>query len=448
MIESERARELDERVGVLSAQLHAAGAELVGCLAELEQIDGWHSDGFRSFAHWLSVRSSFTIGESHRYVTAATRLDAVRSLHADAREGRFSVGVLAMAARIATPENEAKIRQVVLDATPSQAARIFAKYDDARPKKQGGGDPEPDPEVEYWQKQWTDDLGRERFDLALDATTGAQFKEAWAAARAAGERDLDPTDLEQRRRLNANEVARRFALAMLAAANDEGMSARGGEHYTVQVTADLATLARVLGLDFDPGMPVGLGRHVFIPATGHRLTDAELARVMCGADVQLLVHHDGVPLWLGREVRDATRDQRRALRFRASVAGCEFPGCTQTRFVDTHHVRFYGNEGSTDLDNLVFLCGYHHRQLHGHGWSVTTEGDQHFTFWRGDRCLGSTTRGDTPGRRRPDLARLPLVEALAEPPPGVTPDTPRSTCRGERLTNYALSVYVEHLLAA
>ncbi len=136
------------------------------------------------------------------------------------------------------------------------------------------------------------------------------------------------------------------------------------------------------------------------------------------------------------------------MRFRAGVTGCEFPGCTQTRFVDAHHVRFYGHGGPTDLDNLVLLCGYHHRQIHDHGWTITTNSNQSFTFWRGERCLGTTTRGDTPGGRPPDLAVLPLVEELPNPPPGITPDTARATSGGERLTNYALSVYLDHLLAA
>ncbi len=223
--------------------------------------------------------------------------------------------------------------------------------------------------------------------------------------------------------MNANEIAARFAQAMLDAAAGAGLRDRGDERFCVQVCVDLATLARVLGYDLDVGSPVGLGTHCFIPTTGQRLTDGELARIMCGASVQMLIHQDGVPLWLGGEVRSASRHQRRALRFRAGVTGCEFPGCTQTRYVDAHHVRFYRHGGPTDLDNLVLLCGYHHRQIHDHGWTITTSGDQAFTFWRGERCLGTTTRGDTTDGRPPDLAALPLIEQLPDPPRGIGPDT-------------------------
>ncbi len=430
---------------MLLAQQHALAAEVVECLAELDGLDGWQGEGYRSLAHWLSIRGKVTMAEGRWYQTAALRLDNVRSVHADARAGKLSVGVLAMAARVATPANEALVAEIVRDTVPTQAARIFAKYRDCQCQH---GEPGPDPDVDYWEKHWVDDLGRARYDLALDAPTGALFREAWAAARAAGERDVDPTDLEQRRRLNANEIAGRFAQAMLDAANSAGMRAPGDERFCVQVSVDLATLARVLGFDFDVDMPARLGSQCFIPATGQRLGDAELARIVCDAGVQLLVHHDGVPLWLGTEVRTATRHQRRALRFRAGVTGCEFPGCTQTRFVDAHHVRFHGHGGPTDLDNLILLCGYHHRQIHDHGWTITTHRNQSFTFWRGERCLGTTTRGDTPGGRPPDLATLPLVAQLPNPPPHIGPHTPCSTGGGEPLTSYALSVYLDHLLAA
>ena len=443
MIQCQRADQLNDRLGVLIAQHHAIGAEIVEMIAELDEIEGWQGDGYRSQSHWLSVRGSYTMSEASRFARAAARLEHVRSIHADARDGRCSVGVLAMAARVATSENEATVRKIVRDATPSQAARIFAKYRECESRN---GDPKPDPDVDYWRKRWRDGLGRERWEMALDGPTSALMEEAWQAARAAGERDLDPTDLEQRRRLTANEIATRMAQLIVDAANRAGMTT-GGDRLCVQVSADLETLARVLGFDFDPTKPVGLGGHCFIPSTGHRLDDGELAGILCESSVQLLVHHNGVPLWLGNEVRSATRHQRRALVFRAGVKGCEFPGCTQTRFVDAHHVRWFTDHGATDLDNLALLCSYHHKQIHEKACSITTAGDQAFTFWRGSRCLGTTTRGDSTGRP-PDLAALPLIEQLPDPPPRFGSATPCSTGGGERLTNFGLSVFVEHLLAA
>ena len=49
---------------------------------------------------------------------------------------------------------------------------------------------------------------------------------------------------------------------------------------------------------------------------------------------------------------------------------------------------------------------------------------------------------------RCDEAALPLIEQLPDPPPRFASDTPCSTGGGERLSNFGLSVFVEHLLAA
>ncbi|MCJ7558215.1 MAG: HNH endonuclease, partial [Gammaproteobacteria bacterium] len=58
---------------------------------------------------------------------------------------------------------------------------------------------------------------------------------------------------------------------------------------------------------------------------------------------------------------------RRALRFRD--AGCRFPGCTHTHFVDGHHIKHWADGGETSLNNLVQLCRHHHRLVHEGGYA-------------------------------------------------------------------------------
>ena len=72
----------------------------------------------------------------------------------------------------------------------------------------------------------------------------------------------------------------------------------------------------------------------------------------------------GVPLAAGRTVRTVTTGQRKALVVRDG--GCVFPGCGRsTGFCDAHHaIRHWSDGGDTNLDNLVLLCGLHHRRVH------------------------------------------------------------------------------------
>ncbi|MEE2060804.1 HNH endonuclease signature motif containing protein [Rhodococcus artemisiae] len=51
--------------------------------------------------------------------------------------------------------------------------------------------------------------------------------------------------------------------------------------------------------------------------------------------------------------------------------GCAFPGgSTPPAWADAHHLRHWVDGGDTDLDNLVMLCGHHHRLMHHTDWEV------------------------------------------------------------------------------
>ncbi len=69
---------------------------------------------------------------------------------------------------------------------------------------------------------------------------------------------------------------------------------------------------------------------------------------------------------------------RRALRSRDQ--GCRFPGCTNTRFVDGHHIKHWADGGETSLDNLVLLCRHHHHLVHEGGFVCEKDGDGEVRF--------------------------------------------------------------------
>ena len=93
----------------------------------------------------------------------------------------------------------------------------------------------------------------------------------------------------------------------------------------------------------------------------------------------LIVGSLGVPLDMGRQVRLANRDQRRALTTRDG--GCVFPGCdAPIGWCDAHHVTWWRNNGTTDITNLALICRYHHGVTHRDGWTMTATTDQRFTW--------------------------------------------------------------------
>ncbi|MGC2652164.1 MAG: DUF222 domain-containing protein, partial [Mycobacterium sp.] len=55
----------------------------------------------------------------------------------------------------------------------------------------------------------------------------------------------------------------------------------------------------------------------------------------------------------------------------AKDRGCSHPGCDVPGYLcDVHHVREWAHCGRTDIDQLTFACGAHHRLIKPGGWAT------------------------------------------------------------------------------
>lgn len=115
---------------------------------------------------------------------------------------------------------------------------------------------------------------------------------------------------------------------------------------------------------FDSGAPVGV-------ATVRRLAcDAGiLPAVLAGRSEQLD---------LGRASRSFSLAIRRAAKLRDG-GSCARYGCRR-RIVDCHHIVWWSRGGSTDLDNAVWLCAFHHWLVHEGGWRLRRIGSGRYVF--------------------------------------------------------------------
>jgi Domain of unknown function (DUF222)/HNH endonuclease len=102
-----------------------------------------------------------------------------------------------------------------------------------------------------------------------------------------------------------------------------------------------------------------------------------------GAELELTavtLDTSGGILSYGRTKRLATCHQRRALAARDK--GCNFPGCTRhAAWTEVHHITEWLHGGQTDLNNLVLLCRYHHRNFQKAGWTVRMRNDTEVPEW-------------------------------------------------------------------
>lgn len=125
---------------------------------------------------------------------------------------------------------------------------------------------------------------------------------------------------------------------------------------------------------------------------GPDLPPATAERLACDAQVQLLLsdtQHNR--LYLGRTRRLASPAQIAALTIR-DHGRCQFPGCSHTHHLHAHHIRPWWAGGRTDIDNLVLLCGFHHRLLHDHAYRIDRTPDR----WRVLRPDGTEITPTTP----------------------------------------------------
>ncbi|MGH2687411.1 MAG: DUF222 domain-containing protein, partial [Actinomycetota bacterium] len=135
---------------------------------------------------------------------------------------------------------------------------------------------------------------------------------------------------------------------------------------------------------------------------GLLLASETVRRLACDARVQLAVHGgDGQPVGIGRQSRVVPAALLRLLRHRDG--GCRFPGCGRARWLHAHHIRHWGDGGRTDLDNLVLLCGRHHRFVHEARWRI--EGDPHGLLEFSNR-FGGARRVAPPVLRREVAERI------------------------------------------
>jgi hypothetical protein len=57
---------------------------------------------------------------------------------------------------------------------------------------------------------------------------------------------------------------------------------------------------------------------------------------------------------------------------------CAFPGCDlPPPICHAHHIIHWISDGNTKPDNLVLLCGHHHRVIHSSPWKVRINQGDH-----------------------------------------------------------------------
>lgn len=375
--------QLEDRLCTLAGRIAAATAEFLRLLGEFDEREGWAGPGVRSCAHWLSWRCGMALYTARDHVRVARRLRGLPVTAETFAEGRLSYTKVRAICRVATPATERELVDVGLAATAGQVERLARCIKAVAPEHVPSAPPpqEPPPPRLWWQ--WQDD-GTLRISGRLTAEDGAALLAALGAVVQAVRvtKAREPADAEATDRDSVDVPVVRSAGAGSVSTNIVGQTARlasegvrtgrsgAAAEVVVHVDADLITRLRS---EADRGLARA---HV---DEGPALALATIERLACDARVRLASHgSDGRTLDLGRRRRRPTDRQLRCLVRRDG--GCTVPGCGRTRFLHAHHVVFWSRGGETSMDNLLLLCGQHHRALHDQVFSIESLGRQTFRF--------------------------------------------------------------------
>jgi hypothetical protein len=352
MSRRERVARLDRTIGDLAAQIHAATAELLDAAAEFDDLEGWGDWGTRSMPHYFSWRTGMSMAAARRATAVAARLKDMPATRDAMAQGKMSSDKAHSIARVATADNEATLVGWAEDLPVYELDRLCRTYAKVVDEATGVAN---ERHARRYLRYGYDDERCFYLRGRLTAEAGAVVEAALDKTRA--ELRAGPAEIDVHDHLENTYADALVAIAHQALIEDDLGGA--SDAYQIAVHVDIDTLTSDA-----PGRADINGRVGIAPETARRCA--------CDAPFISVVESDGRPLSVGRKTRSIPRSVDRALRARDKT--CRFPNCSSVRYIDRHHVMFWGRGGETSLDNLVRLCHWHHRLVHEGGYKMDFDG--------------------------------------------------------------------------
>ncbi len=323
---------LAQQIIALHASINIATYRL---LVLIEQFDTGHCaihQGFLNTVQWLGYYCGIGPNAAREKVRVANALTDLPAIAAAFAAGKVSYSKVRALTRVSTPHNEVALLNLAKHATAQQTEHMMRDYESIHAEGLIGSTRS--------SLTWHHERGEVTFKVRLPA----ELAELLIQSISKGMQQSDAQVSLEERRADALVALAEQALSVDTSA---GSSA---DRYTVHVE---------LNAQSPHGTQPPQVRH------GRCLTQAAIERLTCDG---ALVLHDVEGGHIGRKTRTVPGSMRRALQRRDQ--GCRFPGCTQHRFVDAHHIHHWAHGGGTKLSNLILLCRRHHRLIHEEGFKV------------------------------------------------------------------------------
>ena len=330
--------------------------------AEFDDIDGWGGGGIKSFDHWLSITTGFGAHSGKELLRVGHALKVLPRIAEAFAAGRLSFDKVREVTTVATPDTDELMRDIALGASGSQLARICRSLRRVVSQEK---DRKHLAERGLWS--YLEEDGMMRIVAKLPAEDGQLVMAALESIT--GSKPLpDDSDGSVPDPAEDRWAAHRAdALVVMAENVLSGGTTRliaAGESHQVVVHVDIGVLtgeAQDGVCQLENGIP---------------LSAAVARRLGCNAEILPLIERDGLTIDVGRKQRSAPDRLRRALEVRDQF--CRYPGCSvPAHRTHAHHYQHWVDGGPTKLDNMMLLCGFHHRRYHDGAYRILKVGDDY-----------------------------------------------------------------------
>jgi hypothetical protein len=368
----EIAEHLGAKISELCSYIYAAEHRLLTLIREFDEQEGWAHLGFHSCAYWLNFKCGIDMNTARERVRVAHALGRLPKIDAKFAKGAISYSKIRAVTRIAEEADEDYLLMIMKHGTAHHVEKLVRLYRRAERLQdtEAANEHHNNRQLSYHYDHDGCLVIKGRFPAeqgalivkALEMAMEKQFEAASVGAASAATdvypegtwsaETSEPTPISIRRADALAEVAETYM-------NAEPVPNSTADRYQVVVHVAADVSAETPHIENGPHVSAETSR-----------------RIACDSSI-LRIDEDknGEPLAIGRKSRSIPPAMRRALRMRDE--GCRFPGCTNDKFVDGHHIEHWADGGETNLDNLVLLCRRHHHLVHegGFGCEKTAAGE-------------------------------------------------------------------------
>ena len=328
--------------------------------AQIDEEGLWSRWGHRSLEHFLSWSLGLDRREATQLALVARSLERFPKAADAFTKGKLSLAKMAILCRIADQDSEEELLDLALVATISQFQRIASSFRGVIRRENELKESERK-HASRSLSYYFDAEGVLVINGRLPEEAGATFVNCLEEAEAHLVYDEDANEPAAARRADAL-----VAMAVTSLSPSDGSSSPSRSHLNIICdTSALEGREGRLQIEGGPTIPVETAQ-----------------RMCCDATYLGILERNGSIEEVGSKIRGISLRTRRALLARDEC--CVWPGCTNRRYVEAHHIHWRCKGGDHRLVNLALLCWFHHRKLHNGGFEMVRLEDGRFQFFTPD----------------------------------------------------------------